>query len=97
MRAAKNDQFSQAAIFARVWESGEPGWTPELARYILGRTFSERDQGRMHELAEKNQEGRLTAKELEELDSFVKVADLLAILQSRARQFLKQSPLRRHG
>ena len=97
MRATKHDQSSQAAIFARVWESGDPGWTPELAYYILGRKFSEKDQARMHELAEKNQEGRLTVKELDELDSFVKVADLLAILQSRARQFLRQSPLRRHG
>jgi len=50
-------------------------------------------------LAERNREGTLTDAEREELDDFVKVGDLLAILQSKARKLLKRTPSRRsrHG
>jgi hypothetical protein len=53
----------------------------------------------MRELAERNQEGQLSTEEREELDDFVKIGDLLAILQSKARKLLKQTPTRRtrHG
>ena len=62
--------------------------SPELARHVLARRFSEEDAARMHSLAEKNREGALSAAEREELDAYVKVGDLLAILQSRARKTL---------
>jgi hypothetical protein len=88
---------SEAAIFARVWESGADGFSPEIARHVLGLEFCPADKARMHELAEKNQEGRISAGELEELDHYVKVADLLALLQSRARKVLKPTRTRRHG
>jgi hypothetical protein len=45
----------------------------------------------MHELAEKNQEGLLAEAEKEILDNYIKVGDLLAILQSKARKALKRS------
>jgi hypothetical protein len=45
----------------------------------------------MHNLAVKSQEGRLSPEELAELDSYIKVGDLLAILQSKARKVLKKS------
>ena len=45
----------------------------------------------MHELARKNQEGRISAEELAELDGYVTVADLLGILKSKARQRLKHA------
>jgi hypothetical protein len=53
----------------------------------------------MHELAAKNQERRLTDAESEEFDNYVKVGDLVAILQSKARKLLKQKPAatKRHG
>jgi hypothetical protein len=86
---------SEAAIFARLWDA-KSGLTPQLARHVLKLAFSEADIARMHELAEKNREGQLTPTEREELDSFVKVGDLLAILQSKARKLLKQ-PAARNG
>jgi hypothetical protein len=53
----------------------------------------------MHELVAGNREGRLSAEEQEELDNYVRVGDLLAILQSKARKLLKRSPgaTGRHG
>jgi hypothetical protein len=64
--------------------------TPELARSILGLSFPDEDKARMHELAVKNQEGQISAAELEELDNYIKVGELLAILWSKARQSLKK-------
>jgi len=87
---------SEAAIFARLWESAA---SPDLAMQVLKLGFSERDQSRMHELAAKNQRESLSAAESQELDNFIKVGDLLAILQSKARKYLKQpvAKLQRHG
>jgi hypothetical protein len=45
----------------------------------------------MHELAVKNKQGRISTEERDELDSYIKVGDLLAILQSKARKILKKS------
>jgi hypothetical protein len=95
----RRKETSEAAIFARLWEPGENGLSPELARHLLRLRFAERDRARMHELAAGNREGRLSADEQEELDNYVRVGDLLAILQSKARKILKQSPgeTGRHG
>ena len=85
--AERPNDTSQAAIFGRLWESFS---SPELAQQVLKLRFSDKDNSRMHELAAKNQSESLAARESEELDNFIRVADLLAILQSKARKFLKQ-------
>ena len=61
----------------------------ELARYVLTLGFDADDQNRMRDLAARNQDGRLSADELEELQSFVKAGHFLALLHSRARKALK--------
>jgi hypothetical protein len=87
---------SAAAIFARLWESGN-GLTVPVARHILKLGFGAADKTRMRELIERNREGKLTDEEQEELNNFVKIGDLLAILQSKARKFLKQTATPRNG
>jgi hypothetical protein len=97
---ASKELSSEAAIMSRVLLNGHDALTPELARFFLARGFSEEDKSRMHELAVKNRSGTISAEELRELDSYVRVADLLAILQSKARKLLKGKPKsasRRHG
>jgi hypothetical protein len=93
------NETSAAAIFARLWESPEHGLTAQLARHVLKLGFADDDRRRMHELAVKNQEGMLTQEERQTLDNYVTVGDLIAILQSKARKFLKQKPGKnnRHG
>ena len=92
-------ETTEAAIFSRVWEDETKGVSPTVARHVLKLRFSPQDQARMHELAAKNQAGQLTPDETQELDSFVKVADLMALLQSKARQRLRKSRTgaARHG
>lgn len=85
----KDHQTSEAAIFSRLWESEEGELSPALARHIVKVRFSKKDRSRMHELALKNQEGCLVPRERRELDNYIKVGDLIAILQSKARRLLK--------
>jgi hypothetical protein len=89
MRVAMN-HTSEAAIFARLFEGENGNISGQLARKILHIAFAENDQARMEELAQRNQQGLLTAQEREELANYVKVGDLLAILHSKARQALKK-------
>jgi hypothetical protein len=83
------ESSAETEILSRVLLNGRQGLTPQLARYFLARGFSDEDKTRMHELAVKNQQGTIAPDELRELDSYVRVGDLLAILQSKARKVLK--------
>lgn len=86
---------SEAAIFSRLWDGGGGGLTPELARHVLGLEFAPADVARMRDLAARHRDGRASAAELEELDNYVRVGDLLAVLRSRARRRLGVKPGRR--
>ena len=93
---ARLSDTSEAAIFARLFEMRNGNFSQAFARAVLDVTFSPADQERMEVLAQKNQQGRLTAEERDELRNYVKVGDLLAILHSKARQALNQpKPARR--
>jgi hypothetical protein len=87
---------SEAAIFGRLWDAADR-LTPALARHVLTLGFADSDKARMRDLAERNSGGGLSAGELEELDNYVRVGDLLAILQSKARVRLKRRPGGRNG
>ena len=80
---------SEVTILSKVFLRNRGGLTKDQARYLAGLGFSDEDKERMKELARKNREGRISTAELDELDSYVKAGDLLAILQSKARKLLK--------
>lgn len=86
---------SIATIFTRLWEGRAGRLSVPAARQALKLGFPEEDLRRMGELAAKNGDGTITPAELAEYDDYVKVADLLAILQSKARQVLGVKPLLR--
>jgi hypothetical protein len=65
--------------------------SPTTARKLLELSFSRPQQERVALLSEKAQEGTLAPPEQDELDEYIRVADLLAILQSRARRTLKDA------
>jgi hypothetical protein len=80
---------SEVTILSRLLLNGEDRPPPDFARYLLRIAFSDQDKARMHELAVKNQEGRISPEELRELDSYIFAGDLLALLQAKARKVLK--------
>jgi hypothetical protein len=90
MSAKVNPGTSEIAIFGRLIRAGDGDLGRELARYILTLGFDDADQARMRDLADRNQQGALSADEREELQNYVRVGHLLALLHSKARKSLKQ-------
>lgn len=82
---------SPAAIWERVLLPAKEDLSIEEARYFLRLRFPPRDVRRMNSLAMKARDGTLTQAEDEELEDYIQVGHLLGILQSRARQALKQA------
>lgn len=85
----------EPGIWARLIEMPKVALAPDAARYFLSMKFSEADHARMQDLMDKSSEGALTADEAAELDGYVNVANVLAVMHSRARVALRsagQSP-----
>jgi hypothetical protein len=59
--------------------------SPRAARQLAALRADEEAQARVHELAEKCNEGTLTAEERAEYESYVMAANVVAILQAKAR------------
>jgi hypothetical protein len=85
----------EVAILARMLGNGDDGLPPGIARYILTLRPSERDKARMHELAQRNQAGELSAEGQDELFAYAKAGTLISILQSQARRVLGVKPAAR--
>jgi hypothetical protein len=88
---------SQVTLFARLWDSPKAKLTPTVARHILRLGFTDEDKARMHELLERNRSGGITPQEIEELDNYSHVGNLLSILQVKARRALKPRKAVRTG
>jgi hypothetical protein len=65
-------------------------FTPEVARRLVGLRADPAMQARVDELAAKANEGRLTAEEHAEYDTYIEAADIIGILQAKARIVLSQ-------
>jgi hypothetical protein len=63
--------------------------TREAAEEIVGLRVDDDTQRRIDELADKCNEGTLTAEERAEYQDFVSYFNILTVLQARARTFLK--------
>lgn len=86
---ATQTEVNEITIFGRLIEHGESALTPSAAQYILGLGFPESERARMHELAMKAQEDKLTAAEKIEIDGYERVGTLLSIWKSQARRVLR--------
>jgi hypothetical protein len=78
------------AMLEQIADLDAKSISPETARHLLELSFSSSHQQQVSALLHKAREGSLTTVERAELDEFIRVADLLAIMQSRARQALKR-------
>lgn len=78
------------AILKRVLDPHRERLTPDAARFFLDLDFSTADRRRVEQLSRSAKKGQLSDREQSELDSFLLVADLVGILQSKARKALKQ-------
>jgi len=82
---------TEAAILGRIIQTDEQELTPDAARYLLSMRLPSGDEDRVNELSAKARAGSLTDSERQELDSYLHVGSLLAVMQSKARRLLKQA------
>ena len=84
---------TEAAILARILlQSEDAELNPEAARYLLSIKLPACDEDRVNELSAKARAGTLTESERLELDSYLHIGSLLAVMQSKARRLLKHAP-----
>jgi hypothetical protein len=81
---------SETAILSRLIRPEDDTLTPETAEGFLRIKFEQSDLDRMHELAVKNQEDRLTPRERDEMENYRRVGYLLDLMHSKARRALKK-------
>jgi len=79
---------SEAAIWARLMDAREAELSPEAAEFLLSIRFAEADIHRMHQLAERSTAGLLSNEERAEYDSYLRISNWLAVMQSKVRRAL---------
>jgi len=82
---------TEASILSRVLERRVEDLTPAAAEFLLAIQFPTEDVNRMNTLSNLAQLGALSPDQQLELDSYVHVGNLLALMQSRARKLLRVS------
>ena len=81
---------SDTAILSRLLRPEVDNLPVAAAQALLDIRFDSRDLDRMHELATKNQDVRLTGREQSELENYRRVSFLLDLIHSKARRSLKK-------
>jgi hypothetical protein len=82
--------LSEADIVAQILDGPQASFGESEARAILRLRFTDAHVSRMHQLADRNREGVLTADERRELDNFLRVGNFLDSMQLKAKLMLKQ-------
>jgi uncharacterized protein YnzC (UPF0291/DUF896 family) len=90
---------SDTGILSQLTWPDDDALSPAAAKGWLAVRFDQSQLERMHELAMKNQEGKLTAKEKHELENYCRVGIPLDLMHSKAHRSVKkhQKVQRRHG
>ena len=91
MQSQLAGQNSEAGILARLIQTRQEHLSRDAANYLLSLQFDEHDVSRMNELSERSRLGVLEALETVELDSYIHVSNLLAVMQSKARKALQNT------
>jgi hypothetical protein len=77
-------------VLDRLLDPLQKNLSEELARAVLTLDFAKSDHARVEKLSYKAQEGKLTPEEEAELDWYLDLNSLLAILKSKARIALRE-------
>ncbi len=77
-------------LWDRIIDSAGGAMTLDSAKAILAMTIPPADRDRYAALSERAQRGELTPDERADLEAYVETADLLGLLQSKARTRLSR-------
>ena len=89
-RKAKR-KHAEIAILDQLASLDVRSISPDMAQTLLKLRFNEFHHERFNLLTAQTREASLTPSEQEELDEYIQTADILAIVQSKARQALKSA------
>lgn len=87
---AKN-AITDVDIWKNMLQFGDGVMASDDAKAILRWKFNDAAKSRMGRLADRNNQGKLTESEKEELESYIRVGQVVAILQAQARLSLQRS------
>jgi len=76
----------------RLLEPLAASLTPDVAAKVAELRADEVMQSRIDDLAERSNEGSLTAEEREEYAGYLHAINVIAVLQAKARSLLRKSP-----
>ena len=84
------DMLTEAEILEDVIRPGRAAFPAEAAASILNLGFSRKAQTRIRHLLRANNRGRITDADRAELDRFMRVGQLIDLLQASARTSLNR-------
>jgi len=82
--------LSPADILAEVVEPGLPGFSPAVDREIISLRFNDEVTEHIRDLLQRKKAGTITLPEKVTLDNYLRVGELLDLLQTKARQTFRQ-------
>jgi hypothetical protein len=85
------EKKTSATVLSRALQSKGGDVPPEGARFILDLGIGEDIKKRTLSLLAKQQKGRITAEEMEELESYVQADNMLSVLKARAILALRKA------
>jgi hypothetical protein len=85
----------QLKILRRIFDSHRAKLSSAAARSLMELDFSDDDRSRMNHLAALARSGELTKAEDAELEDFLYVGNLLALIHAKARRSMKKTPAAR--
>jgi len=83
--------MSEAEILAEVVEPGKADFPLVLAEAILRLRFNDEAKQRMRELLDKNNRGTITPVEVELMDRYRHIGQLIDLLQAKSRLCLREA------
>jgi hypothetical protein len=83
--------MTSATILSRALQLKGGNVPPDGARFILDLGIGEKDKKRMLELLAKQQQGRISAQEKVDLESYIQADNTLSVLKAQAILALKNA------
>ncbi|HEY1050814.1 MAG TPA: hypothetical protein VGE39_13685 [Prosthecobacter sp.] len=81
---------SELAALERLVDPRRYGWSEQAAQAVVNLSFSDQDQERVSELADRANQGILTDAEESEMEGYLRLSTVMAVMQSKARLYLRE-------
>jgi hypothetical protein len=82
---------TESDILADIIAPDKGDLPTEVAQSVLCWKFTDRALAHMNDLADRNNKGTITAQERQDLEKYLRVGNLVNILQAKARLSLKSA------